>query len=69
MFMAVADGLADDRVRAMDAPGEAIAVGRGIDLVFLGIIEVLDVQPRLLLAQRRLGQRPPPEHSASNGPR
>ena len=53
----VADRLADHRVRPVDAPGEAVARGGGEDLVLLRVVEVLDVEPALLLAERRLRQR------------
>ena len=36
----VADGVADDRVRPVDAPGEAVARGGGEELVLLGVVEV-----------------------------
>ena len=49
----VADRLADDRMRTMHAPGETVALGGGVNLVLLAIIEIGKVQTRLLLAQRR----------------
>ena len=49
----IADGIADDGVRAVDGPAEAVAVGGGEDFVFLGVIEVLDVEPALFLAEGR----------------
>src|SRR3546814_19027830 len=53
----VADRDAGAGVRAMHAPAEAIALRRGEHLIFLGVIEVLDIQPPLFLAERRLRQR------------
>ena len=52
----VADGIADDRVRAMDAPAEAVSLRRGKHFIFLRVVEILDVEPRLILAKRRRGQ-------------
>ena len=43
-------------MRAVHAPGEAVALGGGEHLVLLRIIEILDVQPTLFLAERRLRQ-------------
>ena len=41
----------------MDAPGEAIALGGGVNLVLLGVVEVGDLEPGLLFAQRRKRKR------------
>jgi hypothetical protein len=41
----------------VDAPGEAVTLRRGENLVFLRVIEIFDIEPRLLLAKRRRGQR------------
>jgi hypothetical protein len=51
----VADGLADDGVRAMDAPAEAVALRRGEQRVHLRVVEVLDVEP-LLLSIRQISR-------------
>ena len=53
----IADRLADHRVRPVHAPGETVACRRGEQFILLRIIEVLDIQPPLLLAERRLRQR------------
>ena len=53
----IADGETDHGMRAMDAPGEAVARGGGEHLVLLRVIEICDVEPSLLLAERRLRQR------------
>src|SRR5580692_3514814 len=49
----VADRFADDRMGAVHAPGETIAISPGVEFVLLAIIEVGEVQTRLLLPQRR----------------
>ena len=51
----VAERVADQGVRPVHAPAEAPARRGREDLVLLGVVEVLDRQPRLLLAERRLG--------------
>ena len=48
----VAEGVTDDGVGAMNAPGKTSAGGSGEDFVFLGVVEVLNVQAALLLAER-----------------
>lgn len=40
----------------MHAPVEAVARGRGEDLVFLRVVEILHLEPRLRFAERRLRQ-------------
>jgi hypothetical protein len=45
----------DDRVGAMRAPGEAGPLGGGEELVLLRVVEVRDLDPRLLLVERRIG--------------
>ena len=52
----IADRQADHRMRAVHGPGEAVTPGRGIDFVFLGVIEILEGQARLAFAQRGVGQ-------------
>jgi hypothetical protein len=42
---------------SVHAPAEAVARGRGEDLILLCVVEVLDVEPALLLPERRLRQR------------
>ena len=51
----VAGGEAEDRVRAVDAPGEAVALGGGEELVLLGVVEVRGGQPRLVLVEGGVG--------------
>ena len=54
MFIAlIANRVADDRVRPVHAPSEARTPGDGEQLVFLRVIEVVDVEPGLVLAKRR----------------
>jgi hypothetical protein len=53
----VAHRLTDDRVRTMDAPRKAIALCRSEHFVLLGIVEVLDVQPPLVLPEWGLRER------------
>ncbi len=52
----IADSLADNRMRAMDAPGKAVAGGCRKHFVFLGVVEIIDLEPALFLAERRLRQ-------------
>jgi hypothetical protein len=52
----VAEGVADDGVGAMYAPGKTCAGGGGEDFVFLGVVEVVHVQAALLLAERGSGE-------------
>ena len=54
----VADRLANDRMRPVHAPGEAVAPRGGVHFVFLVVVEVRDVETRLLLAHR--GRRKEP---------
>ena len=51
----VAERVADQGVRPVHAPAEAPARRGREHLVLLDVVEVLDRQPRLLLAERRLG--------------
>jgi len=53
----VAEGEADDGVRAMDAPAEFVAGGCGEDFVFLGVVEVVDVETGLFFAEGSGGER------------
>ena len=62
----VADGITDDGVRAMDAPSETVSCRRE-DLVLLRVVEILNVEPWLLLTKWSSGKLPLPY--ASNGPR
>jgi hypothetical protein len=48
----VADRVADDGVRPVHAPAIAVALGGGEHLVLLRVVEILEVEPRLLLAER-----------------
>ena len=48
----VADGVADDGVRAVHAPGEPVPFGRLPELVLLGVVEVRVGQARLVLVER-----------------
>ncbi len=48
----VADGVADDGVRAVDAPGEPVTLGRLPELVLLGVVEVRVGQAGLVLVER-----------------
>ena len=50
----VAQRVADDGVRPVHRPAEAVLVGRGEEEVLLVVVEVLVVQARLALAERRL---------------
>ena len=52
----VAERVADDGVRPMHAPSEAVALSRRKDLVFLRIVKVLDIQAALLFSKGRLRQ-------------
>ena len=47
----VAEGVADDGVRAVNAPGKAVARGRGVNLVFLRVVEVVDIEARLFFTK------------------
>jgi hypothetical protein len=40
----------------MHAPGETIALGGGEDFVFLRVIKILNLEPPLLFAERRVGE-------------
>ena len=53
----VAEGEADDGVGAVDAPAELVAGGGGEDLVFLGVVEVFDVEAGLFFAEWCSGER------------
>ena len=50
----VAGGVADDRVRAGDGPGEAVRLGGGEQDVFLGVVEILAGDARLVLGEGRV---------------
>ncbi len=52
----VAEGVADDRVRPVHAPGEAVALGGREQLVLLRVVEVRVRQPVLVLVERRVRQ-------------
>lgn len=52
----VADGVANDGVRPVHAPAEPVALRCRENLVFLRVIEILYVEPRLVLADRRRRQ-------------
>lgn len=41
----------------MDAPGKTVFLGGSEDFIFLRVVEVLDIQARLRLPERRLWQR------------
>src|ERR1700761_1534990 len=49
----IAHRIADDGVRAMDTPTEALAPGSGKDLILLRIVKVFNIEPRLLFSKRR----------------
>ncbi len=53
----VAEGVSDDGMRPVHAPAKTVALRRREHLVLLGVIEVFDIEPRLLLAKRRRRQR------------
>src|ERR1700740_849520 len=52
----VADRVANDRVRTMHAPSEAIAFSSGEHLIFLCVIEIFYIETRLLFAKGRCRQ-------------
>src|SRR5471030_1772452 len=50
----VAHGNPGDGMRAMHAPSEAVLFSGGEEFVFLGVVEIFDVQTTLLFAKRCL---------------
>ncbi|MNF00744.1 hypothetical protein D3C87_1860020 [compost metagenome] len=42
---------------AMDTPVETILLGRSKNLVFLGVVKIVDLEPALLFPKWRLRQR------------
>ena len=64
----MANGLADDGVRSVDVPAEAVTCGSREDFVFLFVIKILDGQSGLLFAQRGFG-KVTALAQASKGPR
>lgn len=54
----IADGVADDGVRTVDAPRKTVSGGGFEQGVFLGVVEILDIEPGHALAEGCLGQGP-----------
>src|ERR1044071_2974637 len=52
----VTNSVTNDRMWPMHAPSEAIAPRRDKPLVFLGIVEIIDIEPWLIFAKRCRGE-------------
>src|ERR1700729_2668 len=55
-FVGVTYRVADNSVRTVHTPGEPVSLRRSEKLILLRVVEIIDVKPGLLFAERRSGQ-------------